>query len=279
MSYKVISTLVTSGDQLSAATESAIALASRFSAHLDFHALGFDRTDPGFYYAGAEAIVLETNIKEARKNQAAAEAAIEERMHAEVTPWSVTESILQQAALQSHMAMRMRFSDLVVLPRPYQDPLSSDEAVTAEACLFEAERPVLMLPEGAQPPRSGGRILLGWNGGAEALSAARAALPFLQQANQVDICIIDPPRHSEDRSDPGGAFAQYLVRHGVKPQIDVLARTEESIGRIMMRRAVETGAEMIVAGAYGHSRLREAVFGGTSRDLLGQCTKPLFMSR
>ena len=279
MSYKVISTIVTNGDQPSAATEAAISLASRFDAHLDLHALGFDRTDPGFYCAGAETIVLENNIREARETQAQAEASIEHRMALEVTPWSVTGAILQPAALQSHMARRMRFSDLIVLPRPYQDPDSMDEAIMAEACLFEAERPVLMMPKGANAPRMGGRIMLGWNDGAEALSAARAALPFLRQADQVDICVIDPPRHGQDRSDPGGLIAQYLVRHGVKSQVSVLARTEDSIGAILMRRASEIGAEMIVTGAYGHSRLREAVFGGTSRDLLHHCKTPLLMAR
>jgi len=279
MSYKVISNIVTTAAETNAATEAAIALAARFDAHLDLHALGFDRTDPGFYYAGAETIVLETNIREAREMQAAAESAIERRMASEITPWSVTGAILQPAALQNHMARRMRFADLIVLPRPYQDAESNDEAVMAEACLFEAERPVLLLPDAGEIPRMGGRILLGWNDGSEALSAARAALPFLKQADQVDICVIDPPRHGQDRSDPGGLIAQYLVRHEVKSQVSVLARTEDSIGAILMRRAKEIGAEMIVTGAYGHSRLREAVFGGTSRDLLHKCETPLLMAR
>lgn len=279
MSYKVVSNVVTSAEQANAATNAAIELAARFDAHLDLHALGFDRTDPGFYYAGAETIVLETNIRAAREMQAAAEAAAERRMSSEVTPWSVTGAILQPAALQNHVSRRMRFADLIVLPRPYQDPDSNDEAVMAEACLFEAERPVLMMPDGAKTPRMGGRILLGWNDGPEALAAARAALPFLKQADQVDICVVDPPRHSEDRSDPGGLMAQYLVRHEVKSQVSVLARTEDSIGSILMRRAKEIGAEMIVTGAYGHSRLREAVFGGTSRDLLKKCETPLLMAR
>lgn len=279
MSYKVISTVITGDKPLTPATETAITLATRFQAHFEAHTLGLDMTDPGFYYAGAEAMVLDTNLKQAWQDRTAAETAIERRMTGEVTPWSRKGAVLQQTGIARYAAQNLRFSDLVVLPRPYEGPDGSDDSVLAEACLFTAERPVLMIPQGATAPLSGGRILLGWNDGAEALSAARAALPMLQQADLVDICVIDPPRTGDHRSDPGGLLAQYLVRHGVKSQVAVLTRSEASIGHILMRHARETGAEMIVTGAYGHSRLRQAVFGGTSRDLLGACDIPLFMAR
>lgn len=279
MTYKVISTLVSSGDPVATSVEAAISLSGRYDAHLDIHAIGFDSTDPGFYYAGATAVVTQSNLQNARETQEAAEAWVTARLDRESIRWSMTGTVLQNAALHRYLSLRLRFCDLVVLPRPYQDATSNEAEQIAEACLFEAERPVLMMPDGSELPREDGRIVMGWNDGAEALAAARAALPFLQAASQVDICVIDPPRHGEGRSDPGGLLAQYLMRHGVKSEVAVMARTEESIGNILMRKAQETGAEMIVTGAYGHSRLREAVFGGTSRDLLSNAQLPLFMGR
>ncbi len=74
-------------------------------------------------------------------------------------------------------------------------------------------------------------------------------------------------------------MAQYLMRHGTKSEVAVLAKTEPHVGDILLRRANEVGAKMIVSGAYGHSRLREAVFGGATRSLLEMADLPILMSR
>ena len=202
---------------------------------------------------------------------------LKERMHGELVRWSSQSATVQGPALSQYLASKLRFSDLVVLPRPYQD--NPEAATLVEACLFAAERPVLMIPKGCKAPDAGGPVLMGWNDGAEALAAARAALPLLEEAAVADICIIDPPSHAADRSDPGGAMAQYLMRHGTRSEVAVLAKTEPHVGEILLRRAKEVGAQMIVSGAYGHSRLREAVFGGATRDLLEMADLPILMSR
>jgi nucleotide-binding universal stress UspA family protein len=191
--------------------------------------------------------------------------------------WALQSATVQGPALTDYLARKLRFCDLVVLPRPYQD--NPDAEALVEACLFAAERPVLMIPKGCKAPDAGGHILMGWNDGAEALAAARAALPLLQQADIADICIIDPPMHAADRSDPGGAMAQYLMRHGTRSEVAVLAKTEPHVGEILLRRAREVGAQLIVSGAYSHSRLREAVFGGATRSLLERADRPILMSR
>ena len=152
-----------------------------------------------------------------------------------------------------------------------------EKAKTAIAARFIGQPDVVDLALGAI--LSGGHVLLGWNDGDEALAAVRAALPLLEQADMADICIIDPPRHAADRSDPGGAMAQYLMRHGTKSEVAVLAKTETHVGDILLRRAKDVGAQMIVSGAYAHSRLREAVFGGATRDLLEAADLPILMSR
>lgn len=275
MSYKVISTLVTAGSQNSAAVEAALRIATQTKAHVDFYALGLERVEANFYYAGAEAVVMAENAKHAKEDRDAAVAWIAERMKGEVVPHTTIPAIVPNSALQRFLSVRLRFTDLVVLPRP----VTRQDTIILEACLFEAERPALLIPEGGQIPKPGGRIVLGWNEGAEALSSVRAAIPFLKEASQVDVCIVDPPKHAENRSDPGGQIAEYLARHGVRAQVDVLAKTESNIGAILIRKAQEIGAEMIVTGAYGHSRLREAVFGGTSRELIDNCPLPLFMAR
>jgi nucleotide-binding universal stress UspA family protein len=277
MDYKIIATVLTRQDDAPDALNAAIALAADMNAHLDIYIATISHTETNNYYLGAEAIMVAEQTRDAMAAREALEAWLDDRMKGEIIRWSSKAATVQGPALTGYLARSLRFSDLVVLPRPYQD--NPETATVVEACLFSAERPVLMIPEGCEMPAHGGRILMGWNDGAEALAAARAALPFLEKSDQTDICIIDPPVHAADRSDPGGAMAQYLMRHGTKTQVDVLAKTEPHVGEILLRHAREVGAQMIVTGAYGHSRLREAVLGGATRSLLEMADRPILMSR
>lgn len=277
MSYKIIATILSDTDQATEGLDAAISMADRMDAHLDVYVVTISHSENTNYYAGAEALMLAEQTRDAIEQREKLEVWLKDRMHGETARWTLHAATVQGPALTYYLARKLRFSDLVVLPRPYQD--NPEAATLVEACLFAAERPVLMIPKGCKAPEIGGHVLMGWNDGAEALAAARAALPFIEQAEVADICIIDPPRHALDRSDPGGAMAQYLMRHGTRSEVAVLARTEQQIGGILLRRAKEVGAQMIVSGAYGHSRLREAVFGGATRNLLEKADLPILMAR
>ncbi len=277
MDYKVIGTIMTDVDQGTEWLDAAIALTARMDAHLDIYVVSVSHTETHSYYLGAEAVMIADRTKDAIEKRDQLETWLEKRMAGEDIRWTQHAAVVPSPAMTGFLARNLRFSDLVVLPRPYQDNPETTKLV--EACLFSAERPVLMIPKGCHAPDMGGHVLVGWNDGAEALAAARAALPLLQQADVADICIIDPPEHAAERSDPGGAMAQYLMRHGTRPEVAVLAKTEPQIGELLMRRARELGAQLIVSGAYGHSRLREAVFGGVTRNLLEIADRPILMAR
>ena len=277
MTYKIIATILTDTDQSTEGLDAAIALADRMKAHLDIYVVTISHTETNTYYMGAEALMIAEQTRDAMVQRDKIEVWLNDRMHGEMARWSAQAATVQGPALTGYLARKLRFSDLVVLPKPYQD--NPEAATLVEACLFAAERPVLMIPKGCKAPDAGGHVLMGWNDGAEALAAARAALPLLEEADVADICIIDPPMHAADRSDPGGAMAQYLMRHGTKSEVAVLAKTEPQIGDILLRRAKEVGAQLIISGAYGHSRLREAVFGGATRSLLETADLPILMSR
>ncbi|WP_322889911.1 MULTISPECIES: universal stress protein [unclassified Yoonia] len=277
MAYKIISTVLTDSDASTEGLDAAITLAARMDTHLEIFVVTICHSETNSYYMGGEALTIERQTRDAMAEREKLDAWVNQRMQGEPVRWALQSATVQGPALTAYLARKLRFCDLVVLPRPYQD--NPDAAVLVEACLFAAERPVLMIPKGCKAPEAGGHILMGWNDGAEALAAARAALPLLQQADVADICIIDPPMHAADRSDPGGAMAQYLMRHGTRSEVAVLAKTEPHVGDILLRRAREVGAHLIVSGAYGHSRLREAVFGGATRSLLEQADRPILMSR
>ncbi len=120
--------------------------------------------------------------------------------------------------------------------------------------------------------------MVGWNESLEALRAVRAAMPLLTQADTVHVVVIDPPTHGPSRSDPGGMLSQYLARHGVSAEIDVLSKTLPRVSDVLTRHATDMDADLLVMGAYGHSRFREAVFGGATRNMLEQATIPVLMA-
>jgi len=89
---------------------------------------------------------------------------------------------------------------------------------------------------------------------------------------------IDPPQHGPNRSDPGGQLSQFLARHGVKAEVDVLSKTLPKITDVMCRHVEDVDADMMVMGAYGHSRFREAILGGATRNALENAKVPIFMA-
>ncbi|MGC9368439.1 MAG: universal stress protein [Paracoccaceae bacterium] len=278
MAYKTILTIITDADLAKSALESAIALSEREDAHLDVLCLGVDRTQTGYYYAGTNAMIQQETLERAQKEAAEIETAAKQRLSAESIKWSCESAVAQIAGLSHLVAQRARFSDLVVMPKPYGEGRAIEDEAAVEAAMFDGKAPVLVMPEGASTAEIGKRVVIAWNQSAEALIAIRTALPILQAADTVNISIIDPPQHGPDRSDPGGALSQYLSRHGVKTEISVLAKTMPRISDILCRHVQDIGADMVVMGAYGHSRFREAILGGATRNMLENTEVPVLMA-
>ena len=111
------------------------------------------------------------------------------------------------------------------------------------------------------------------------MSAVRQALPFLKAADQVSIVVIDPPQHGPERSDPGGMLCQMLVRHGVRAEVSVLARTMPRVSDVLARHVRDQNADLLVMGAYGNKRWWEILFGGVTRTILDSMTALTLLSR
>jgi nucleotide-binding universal stress UspA family protein len=147
-----------------------------------------------------------------------------------------------------------------------------------EAALFDGAAPVLLLAGTLLPETLGKRVVIAWNQGREAMAAVRRALPLLRKADLVNIVVVDPPAYGPERSDPGGALCQMLVRHGVKAEVSVLARTMPRVSDVLVRHVRDQNADILVMGAYGHSRFREAILGGATRDMLELAQVPVFLA-
>ncbi|WP_299360915.1 universal stress protein [uncultured Paracoccus sp.] len=279
MGYKTIVTVMT-GDGSGSHLDAAVALARREDAHLDVFCLAVDHTQTGYYYAGASAYVFQEAIDRAMASAEAMEHRIRDRLTAEDVRWGVQSGVAQLGGVSALVAQRARFADLAVLPQPYGPHAPADAEAAVEAALFEGGCPVLVVPRnGDAIERMGRRVAIGWNQSDEALQAVRLALPFLKAAEAVEIVVVDPSPHSPEGSDPGGALCQMLTRHGVHCDIAVLAKTLPTVSEMLNHRAAETGADLIVMGAYSHSRLREAIMGGATRYMLERATLPLLLAR
>lgn len=278
MGYKSVLTVLTDPVRVAQAVDPALAVARREGAHLDILCLGIDRTQTGFYYAGANAAIVQEALHRAREDATAVAVAVEARMKREDVPWGHEAAVAQIAGLSAMVADWAQYADLVVLPRPYGEGRGVEDEAIVEAALFEGHAPVLVVPDSGLPADFGHRVVVAWNESAEALSAIRKAMPILTRAALVDIVVVDPPAHGPERSDPGGRLSQMIARHGARAEVSVLAKTMPRTSDVIRRHVLDRAADMVVMGAYGHSRFREAILGGATRNMLESCEVPVLMA-
>ncbi len=279
MTYKSFLTVATSTEGLEAPVTLAAEIAMRSDGHLDALAVGVDRTQIGYAYVGAGAVITMVAMEQAEREAKANETALNAALAAQnPSVRSAVETVVTQlGALTELVATRARYADLVVMPPPYADGCGIEAEAAIEACLFNGMAPVLVVPPGKAKPDPQ-RIVLAWNESREAMVAARRAMPFLRGAAMVSIVVIDPSPYGAERSDPGGRLCQMLVRQGVKAEVTVLARTLPRVSDVLAQHLRDVGADMLVMGAYGHSRFREAILGGATRDMLEGAEIPVFLA-
>ncbi len=278
MAFRNVVAVVTDVARDRWAMDAAVGLARRERGHLDLLCLGVDRTVPSFYYAGANAMAMQASLAEAEKRAQQTEKAVKKLMEGSDVAWAACGFTAQLPGLGTLLAHHTRLCDIAVLPRPYGKDRGHEYEAIVEAELFDARIPVLVIPEKSALPPVAARIVIAWNESREALNAVRAALPVLQTASMVNIAIVDPPAHGPDRSDPGGALAQMLSRHGVKADVSVLARTMPRVSEVIARHVADQAADLLVMGAYGHSRIRESILGGATRNILQNAQLPVLMA-
>ena len=120
-------------------------------------------------------------------------------------------------------------------------------------------------------------MLLAWNATREATRAATDALPFLQAADEVWVVMVKPSSASHGEL-PGADVGAYLARHGVRVKVEAIEGAEVDAGNQLLSRAADRSSDLIVMGAYAHSRFSEMVLGGATRTMLESMTVPVLMS-
>jgi nucleotide-binding universal stress UspA family protein len=177
------------------------------------------------------------------------------------------------------LLLQSRYADLVVLS---QDTDGSGPPVRVrglpEHVALRGARPVLVVPPSYQAEPIPGTAIAAWDGGTQALRAITAALPLLAHAASVKLVIVNPDALSDLHGEqPGADMAVWMARHGVPVDV-VVERGRATVGDILCRLARDCGAGLMVTGAFGHSRYREWMLGGTTRELLERTRIPLLMA-
>jgi nucleotide-binding universal stress UspA family protein len=171
-----------------------------------------------------------------------------------------------------------RRADLVLLVQKDPTwPLSSHLDVD-DSVILGSGRPVMLVPNDGLASASARRILVAWNGTREASRAVFDAVPLLQQAEAVKIISVSTDEFEPDPEDREYDICSTLVRHNIKCTATEHIASHADVGQSLAQQAVDHRADLIVMGCYGHSRLREFVFGGASRHLLRHMTIPVLMS-
>ena len=280
MAYKTILAVLDTPHNARQITDFAVALADQFSAHLiGVHAetlaavpliAPMEIPDPSAVQALQEAAHRETaDVERIFKERAS-----RDRLSME---WR---SFLSSAGYGAHSVMETaRAVDLIVASQ--NDPAqSSDNRADLETFLFESGRPMLLVPYTMKQPAPIRRVMIAWNGSREAARAAFDALPFLKAAETVEVFCVDPPERTDHPRDMMGIeLAAALSRHGVSVTL-----TAQDSGGLPASAAIENrlsndSIDLLVMGAYGHSRWWEMLFGGVTRSLLDSMTALSLLSR
>ncbi|MBF9031809.1 universal stress protein [Rhodobacterales bacterium HKCCE3408] len=278
MAYKSILTLRMPNDG-TGPLDAAIAFAEAAGAHLHVLCISVDQTRPESYMVGTAGVALmDVGFEQAIAAKEELEAATRERLAGMQGGWSIEAVALPGVALGSTVADRARFADLVILPRPYADSRPHEAPMALEAAMFRGRAPVLVVPDDSGAPLKPQRLIIAWNDSPEALAAIRAGMPFIQSAKTTEILVIDPPQHGPEAADPGALLAEMLARHGARVTVALVARTAPRISDMLQREILDRGADMVILGAYSHSRFREAILGGTTRNMLEWTNIPVLMA-
>jgi nucleotide-binding universal stress UspA family protein len=164
--------------------------------------------------------------------------------------------------------------DLAVVGQSERDRMAPEELVV-EGALFGSGRPVIVVPYTQNTGLKLDRILICWNGGRTAARAMADAMPFLHQAKAVEVVIVGTDAGKNDES---AGVSQHLARHGLKAEVKNIAPGDLKVSAAILAHAKTSGADLLVMGGYGHSRLREFILGGTTRGVLKATTVPALMS-
>jgi len=264
------------GEDGGPAGDYALSLAGMLEAHLTGIAFVYDAIIP---VSSVGYIPREVIDVQQRDNEAAAKAAIDRFTAAAARAGVAAEPVRVNADLANagrYFSRVARHFDLAIVGQAEPEASAVQEMI-AESTLFEAGRPVIFVPYIQKGPVKLDNVMACWDGSRAAARAIADAMPLLARAGRVEVVIITNEPGKQDEIE-GADMGQHLARHKLKVEVVRIAGGGTDVADALLSHAADAGADFMVMGGYGHSRLREFVLGGATRSILGSMTVPVLMS-
>jgi nucleotide-binding universal stress UspA family protein len=288
--FKDMLVVVDDSERCGARIEVAVHVANRCGAHLTGLYVNRPALVPALIEAGmvggmGTPVMLPTqavnelcNAASQAQQAAAGRAQHRFRAHAEVagitTEWREREGDLMEVTV-----LQARYADLTIVGQADPEAAGGPARGLPEHLLLGVGHPILVVPYVGPVRTVGERVLVAWNASRAATRAVNDALPILEQATQVTVLTINPPGGARGDGDvPGADLALHLARHGVRAEAVSVRAEDVQAAAMLLSQASDLQADLVVMGGYGHSRLREVVLGGSTREILQSMTVPVLMS-
>jgi nucleotide-binding universal stress UspA family protein len=280
MAYKTVLVHCNDKSRIARLLGPAVQVAAEFQAHLT----GVSVTPPIVVIptgmpGAPDTMVVDEHCRAYRKDNPEMKAAFEAAARGQnlVAEWREVDAgsmnVADVALQHAHAA------DLVAAAQTDVKWEGSARLDIADRLVMGCGRPVLIIPNEGPQQVLGNRVLVAWNARREAARAVFDALPLLQRAKEVKVIWVNPQSEGELAQDvPAADICSALARHGVKCEATETVQPHANVGRTLLMRAKDHGADLLVMGCYGHSRLREFVLGGASEHVLRHMTIPVLMS-
>ncbi|MBT7568676.1 MAG: universal stress protein [Rhodospirillaceae bacterium] len=287
MSYKVILSPIDGGEACRRALGSAYEIAKTSAGHIQaLHVKTDSKEAVPLLGEGMSGSMIEEMIdladRDANERARTAKAMVDEfaaENNIPITddPASVTGPtlawILEEGREDERIAGRGRVSDLIVMGQP-SDYASHPSLLTLHAAIFETGRPVLMLPENAADV-VGKNVVIAWNGASEAAGAVAGGMPLITGADKVTIVTVDTEKSVGGVG--GEALADYLGCHGVTAECRAIDAERAPVGEVITNFCSEIGSDLLIMGAFTHSRLIQVILGGVTRNIIANANVPVLM--
>lgn len=242
----------------------AVAICDRAGAHLAILVLGIAPPPPASPYGVVSNDIWAGEIRDGQSDAQARGQELEARLAGSAVPVSVEAQYIDRGTVATLAARFARYADLTLIP-----PGSDVQAPVLDGALFESGRPVLLLPQGETSFPAPKTVMIAWDASVEASKAVRDAICVMKGAEKVHAVLIDPvPSFDGHGAEPGADLATYLGRHGIATEVHRMPKEGKDTGELLRRVAVDLGADLIVMGGFGHSRLRERIFGGATTSMV-----------
>jgi nucleotide-binding universal stress UspA family protein len=224
---------------------------------------------------GAAAIQVLTELQDqALKDGDATARRLTERLAGLQVPSELRRFDETFGALTGKVVDQARCADLFIATRPYGGAETAVWPDLVEAVLFGSGRALLLVPPGRHRQGPIETVLVAWNGSREAARALREGLDFIEQAARVVVLVVDPPPDTK----PYAEVKAHLAHHNVVAEAVTADSRDRDVADVILEEARRISADLVIMGAYGHTRLREQVFGGATRDMLTASESPILVA-